>query len=820
MKQIKLFGVLAIALSLGLAACGGGGNNGPEPCTKHDWGEKVTIKEPTCTEAGESQRTCKVCGAKEDPKTIKALGHAWADDETGAVAPTCTDKGSKNQHCTRCDAKQTVDVPALGHDWVDDETGGVAPTCTEAGSKNQHCSRCDATQQGIEVPALGHEYGDWVMVEGKEPTCDKAGLEKHVCTRCGAEETREAAALGHDLELVGGEQEAPSGEATVRVYKCKRCGETYLGFKADEPSAASLPHLMVGDNGGMRFFGRPIGNSLALDATGKSEHEENNECVYCSTETGDFFEYIFTLTEDQANLLSTCRLYCDARPADHLSGDFWAYGRSATDWTPGYYIDGAPEHVQYNDDGTVKMVKDHARCVDASPEDRTQAEGAELETEVPMGARIEDYRYVLYVDDVIQEFDADTAVPAEGSSTNMVRKEYVLPFTFHLHKGQNKISLRMAGGYRSEFYNFIFRPYVEPTPVVVNETALEVREGKTAQITSSMEGLTYKSSSNSICTVDENGLVTGVKAGTATITVSKEGNYKDAKVAVTVLEKEGIVALNLADGVIAPEGGWQEYSSSYSGNWLRNPAKDATLTYTFQSELAGKFDIQLGLRGSVADLSTVMGITVNGADVAVSGAVSSSSSAVDTIVGQTDLKVGDNTMVITILAEDSGLYLKTLKLMPHQYVAFQTWSSDEIFPTLTGTGWADPKDFGDAGKAFKFNKVGGFTVSYNSESAQKVLLQMKIAVKQSNNAKTGFWAQSGEAEVKTKITVNDKVITPGAEPDFTGSTASSVNDSGIISVPEWYNIIEIDLVAGNNTITIEYVAGGYSYYVGAVALAK
>ena len=820
MKQIKLFGVLAIALSLGLAACGGGGNNGPEPCTKHDWGEKVTIKEPTCTEAGESQRTCKVCGAKEDPKTIKALGHAWADDETGAVAPTCTDKGSKNQHCTRCDAKQTVDVPALGHDWVDDETGGVAPTCTEAGSKNQHCSRCDATQQGIEVPALGHEYGDWVMVEGKEPTCDKAGLEKHVCTRCGAEETREAAALGHDLELVGGEQEAPSGEATVRVYKCKRCGETYLGFKADEPSAASLPHLMVGDNGGMRFFGRPIGNSLALDATGKSEHEENNECVYCSTETGDFFEYIFTLTEDQANLLSTCRLYCDARPADHLSGDFWAYGRSATDWTPGYYIDGAPEHIQYNDDGTVKMVKDHARCVDASPEDRTQAEGAELETEVPMGARIEDYRYVLYVDDVIQEFDADTAVPAEGSSTNMVRKEYVLPFTFHLHKGQNKISLRMAGGYRSEFYNFIFRPYVEPTPVVVNETALEVREGKTAQITSSMEGLTYKSSSNSICTVDENGLVTGVKAGTATITVSKEGNYKDAKVAVTVLEKEGIVALNLADGVIAPEGGWQEYSSSYSGNWLRNPSKDATLTYTFQSELAGKFDIQLGLRGSVADLSTVMGITVNGADVAVSGAVSSSSSAVDTIVGQTDLKVGDNTMVITILAEDSGLYLKTLKLMPHQYVAFQTWSSDEIFPTLTGTGWADPKDFGDAGKAFKFNKVGGFTVSYNSESAQKVLLQMKIAVKQSNNAKTGFWAQSGEAEVKTKITVNDKVITPGAEPDFTGSTASSVNDSGIISVPEWYNIIEIDLVAGNNTITIEYVAGGYSYYVGAVALAK
>lgn len=102
MKQIKLFGVLVLALSLGLAACNNKGNEGGESqagqvseCAKHDWGEKVTIKEPTCTEAGESQRTCKVCGAKEDPKAIKALGHDWEDDATGAVAPTCTEKGSK-----------------------------------------------------------------------------------------------------------------------------------------------------------------------------------------------------------------------------------------------------------------------------------------------------------------------------------------------------------------------------------------------------------------------------------------------------------------------------------------------------------------------------------------------------------------------------------------------------------------------------------------------------------------------------------------------------------------------------------------------------
>ena len=568
----------------------------------------------------------------------------------------------------------------------------------------------------------------------------------------------------------------------------------------------------------MRFFGRPIGNAMALTADGTSVNQQNNECVYCSTETGDFFEYVFTLNADQAATLASARLYCDARPANYLSGDFWAYNRSADDWTPGYYIDGADDHVQKDaTTGEVVMVKDHAQAT--KNEDGSWTEGVELDTQVKMGARIEDYRYILYVDGQPVDFDADTSVPVKGSSQNMQRAEYVLPYTFHLHEGKNTISLRMAGGYRSEFYNFIFRPYVAPTQVTVNETALEVREGKTAQITSSMEGLTYASSNNQIATVDANGLVTGVKAGTATITVSKEGNYKDAKVAVTVLEKEGIIALNLGDGVIAPEGGAEPYNSSYSGEWLRNFAKDATLTYTFQAEKAGLYDIQLGLRGAIADLSTVMAIKVNDADVAVSGSVNSNSATVDTIVGQANLKAGEHTMVITILAADSGLYLKSLKLIPHVFVAFQTWTVEELYETKTGTGWGEIKDF-KGEKAFKFNKVGGVTGSYTAEAAGKAMLQLKIGVKVSNKDKTGFWAQSGEAEVKTKITVNGKAVTPGAEPNFSNVTDSGVSDGGNISIPEWFNIIEIDLVAGANTITVEYVAGGYSYYLGGMALAK
>ena len=796
--------MLAVAAALAVSACSGGGNNPSSSAHKH-------TAAPDAPWKYDNNNHWKDCAANDGGKAENAK-HTFGDP-TDVVPATCTATGSQKVKCTVCGAEVTQTLPMIDHTWGEWEVTAEAD-CTNAGSRKHTCSVCGevATE---EIPANGHTWGEWEVT--KEATCDKPGSQKRTCSVCGEVEEQVIEALGHELELVGGETPAPAGEATVRLYRCKRCGETSLGFAADEPSAASLPHLMKGDNDGMRFFGRPIGNAMALTADGTSVNQQNNECVYCSTETGDFFEYIFTLNADQAATLASARLYCDARPANYLSGDFWAYNRSADDWTPGYYIDGADDHVQKDaTTGEVVMVKDHAQAT--KNEDGSWTEGVELDTEVKMGARIEDYRYILYVDGNPVDFDADTSVPVKGSSQNMQRAEYVLPYTFHLHEGKNTISLRMAGGYRSEFYNFIFRPYVAPTPVTVNETAIEVREGKTAQITSTMEGLTYASSNNQIATVDANGLVTGVKAGTATITVSKEGNYKDAKVPVTVLEKEGIIALDVATGVIAPEGGFDPYTSGSSGFWLRNPKKDATLTYTFQAEKAGLYDLNFGLRGSNIVLADNLEVKVNDEVVALEGTVNTSYSAVEMIIGKANLKVGENTLVIKALA-DSSLYIKSIKFAPHVFVAFQTWTVEELYATKTGTGWGDIKDF-KGEKAFKFNKVGGVTGTYTAEAAGKAMLQLKIGVKVSNKDKTGFWAQAGEAEVKTKITVNGTAVTPGAEPSFANVTDSGVSDSGNISIPEWFNIIEIDLVAGANTITVEYVAGGYSYYLGGMALAK
>ena len=795
---------------------------------------------PTCTEKGHQWVKCTVCGA-EVYQDVKAAGHTYVElapeaDTGDLVLPegeaeadhrarpaTCQKAGIKVEICSVCGDRKESELAILDHTFAKDENGedvvvwAQEANCTEAGSGVKTCTVC-GTEVPVTTEALGHSWGEWEELVA--PTCEGKGSHKHVCTRCGAEETEDVDPLGHDIEAVGGETTPTDGTAAVRLYHCKRCDQTYMGFAANEVTDESKAHVAFepetveeGQEQGARFLGRPIGNALALDASGTSVNQQNGECVYCSTETGDFIEYAFRLNAEQAATLASCRMYCDAQPASYLNGtDFWAYGRSNDEWTPGFYIDGGDERFETNENGTFQMVKDHARAgFDSQP-------GAELETEVKLGKRIEDYRYVLYVDDVVQDFDPDTANPTHGSNQNMQREEFVLPYTFHLHEGLNKIKFVMAGGYRSLFYKCIFRPYVAPTPVVVNETALEVREGKTAQITSSMEGLSFRSSSTSVCTVDQTGLVTGVKAGTATITVSKEGNYKDAKVAVTVLEKEGIVTLDLASAVKAPAEAIEDYTSGSSGFWFRNPKKDGTLTYTFNSELAGLFDIQMGLRGSNIGVAENMSIKVNGVDVVLEGTVNTSYSAVEYVVGQANLKVGENTMVITFLA-DSALYMKSIKFVPHVFVAFQTWGIEDLEANRSDSGWSSSKDFGGE-KAFKFNKVGYVEVKYTAEAAQKALLQLKLAVKVSNKAKTGFWAQSGEAEVKTRITINGTVITPNAEPDFSNVTDSGVSDSGNISIPEWFNIIEIDLVAGENTIKVEYVAGGYSYYLGGIALAK
>lgn len=861
MKQIKILGVLAIALALGLTACGGAKSSKSESKSEtpssvvpssssqapaesseapaesseapaessessesstrhtHQWGEYETTKPATCTEDGEQKRVCSICG-QEQTKTIKAA-HTWGEWAVKTAA-TCSAEGEEERECSVCHEKDTRPISKIDHTLVevlpDDDNnvpeGGQkarAATCTEAGVKVEVCSVC---HERIESPinALGHDWDEWVDINPADCTHD--GLHKHTCKRCSIEEQEEVPALGHDIQLIGDDTEPEAGKAKVRLYSCANgCGTTYIGFKATEVSDASKARLVFEDGDkegekGARFFGHPIGNDVELDPT-TGDPSEGNPAVYSKEQTGDFFEYVFDLTQEQVNALGTegCLMYCDAKPAQWMSNnnmDFFAKG-SETDWTVAYYIDDDPAH--YND------------------EDKTDPK------------EIEGWRYVLYVNDQYAELDANVAT---NKMANNNRGEFVLPYVFHFAAGTNKISLRMAAGYRCTFFNFTFRPV--PTPLNVTTESIEIRPGKTAQIETTEVNLTYKTANKNIATVSETGLVTGVATGNTTITVSKDGNYKPVEIPVTILQPEGVVQISAQEGAILPEAaegvtaGAVWYTSGYqpSASRLRDFQKDSTVTFTFDSELAGKFDITFNARyqgnGNAFDFKDHVAVKVNGADVAVGGRCESQNSGVDIVIGQADLIKGENTLVITTISENSPLNLHYVKVAPHQYETVKAWSSADIKAGITEGQTLTEKDFGNSlpdVKGYKFNNANAtVTLTVNLEAAAEVELQLLMGVKSGNQAKTGFWTQvdssSNPKPEKDSITVNGVKVTPPAQDvDFSDcTTASDQSDNGTLMVPAWKTVCSVSLNAGENTIVIAYVAGGYSIYLCGAQLIK
>ena len=146
--------------------------------------------EPDCTHMGYTTYTCSACGDSYKADFVDATGH---DCEATVIAPTCEGYGYTENHCKHCDYTYISEIrQPLGHD--DKLTGAKDATCTEPGyTGDMVCTRCgEVHSKGEEIPALGHDYGDWTTV--KEADCFHTGLEERKCGRCGETEQRETTA--------------------------------------------------------------------------------------------------------------------------------------------------------------------------------------------------------------------------------------------------------------------------------------------------------------------------------------------------------------------------------------------------------------------------------------------------------------------------------------------------------------------------------------------------------------------------------------------------------------------------------------------------
>jgi hypothetical protein len=144
----------------------------------HTWTEMI-IDYPTCVDKGVKIRKCMVCGEEGKEIEIPPTGHKWIDAGI-TKQPKCEEPGEKLLHCEYCGKEKTEEIPPLGHDI---RTTVYDPTCTAEGFTLKWCTRCSHREKTDIKPALGHDWGDWVIT--RQPTTALYGRKQAVCKRCG-----------------------------------------------------------------------------------------------------------------------------------------------------------------------------------------------------------------------------------------------------------------------------------------------------------------------------------------------------------------------------------------------------------------------------------------------------------------------------------------------------------------------------------------------------------------------------------------------------------------------------------------------------------
>lgn len=139
----------------------------------HEWEEDYTIdKEPTCTAAGSESIHCSLCDARNDIKEISPKGHDWSEWKT-LVEPTITSEGKANRSCNVCGIKEEKALSKLSgkKKWKHDE--------------NKHWHVDD---NGNIIDLDDHEF-KWVV--DKEPTATEPGIGHYECIACAFEKAPE-----------------------------------------------------------------------------------------------------------------------------------------------------------------------------------------------------------------------------------------------------------------------------------------------------------------------------------------------------------------------------------------------------------------------------------------------------------------------------------------------------------------------------------------------------------------------------------------------------------------------------------------------------
>ena len=208
------------------------------------------------------------------------------------------------------------------------------------------------------------------------------------------------------------------------------------------------------------------------------------------------------------------------------------------------------------------------------------------------------------------------------------------------------------------------------TAITVTNTNLSVVAGKTLQLSVNVQpndafdkSVTYASKNEAVATVSDTGLVTGVKAGTADITVTaKDGSGVTATITVTVTAAPTLGTLTVA--AAAREGGQTvTVTEAVEGNNLRRykiTDAGAKPTIAYDTACVGDdgwldFPSNGEVSGTEGQVITVVELTNSGANARKVGTATLPAPAIGTLTVAAAAREGGQTVTVTEAVEGNNL---------------------------------------------------------------------------------------------------------------------------------------------------------------------
>ncbi len=271
--------------------------------TLHKWEFVETTKMRSCSEEGGGEFVCTACEEEKTVRFIPTGRHEFSVGYSYETDPTCEREGVLEYRCDLCGYAQKRTVAPYGHAWNTDRypEGFV-------GTASSFCYRCLEKdtfdiQKPIEHRHYKHEKDvEKVLIEDNTDTIAGYSIDKCEDDNCRRIKINRADASGDSYE---------SAVSYVTSGSIKDGTAKYL--TKVEPNFEQS----IFNDGGKRFFGRPIGNARKLNARGLplSLEDQPDENI-----KGSFFEYKIDLKENLTNAKLQFLLEPDA---DYDVKDIW-----------------------------------------------------------------------------------------------------------------------------------------------------------------------------------------------------------------------------------------------------------------------------------------------------------------------------------------------------------------------------------------------------------------------------------------------------------------------------------------------------------------